>query len=146
MMKQRELEELSRQQCLDLLAHETVGRLVYIDELGPVAEPVNYAIAGETIVVRVEGGSKREAVTQELLAFEVDHFDTDDNSGWSVVVRGPGREIPLEDVPALLHELRQTGVDPPLPWPSGIHKVWLRITVKSLSGRRLGQESSPLVF
>ena len=38
------------------------------------------------------------------------------------------------------------GVDPPLPWASGIHKVWLRITISSLSGRRLGRETSPLGF
>jgi nitroimidazol reductase NimA-like FMN-containing flavoprotein (pyridoxamine 5'-phosphate oxidase superfamily) len=145
-MKQREIEELSRQDCFDLLAQETVGRLVYIDDLGPVAEPVNYAIVGETIVLRVEGGSKRQAMAQTTLAFEVDHIVTDDRSGWSIVIRGRGKEVPLEDVPALLHEFRQMGVEPPLPLPSGVHKVWLRITITSLSGRRLGRESSPLVF
>jgi uncharacterized protein len=143
-MTQRELEELSRQECFELLRQEKVGRLVYIDDLGPIAEPVNYAVAGETIVLRVEGGGKRQAAAQGVLAFEVDRLDPDHKSGWSVIMRGPGREVPLDDVPALVHELRQMGVDPPLPWASGIHKVWLRITISSLSGRRLGRETSPL--
>lgn len=145
-MTQRELEELSRQECFELLRQEKVGRLVYIDDLGPIAEPVNYAVAGETIVLRVEGGGKRQAASQGVLAFEVDRLDPDHKSGWSVIMRGPGREVPLDDVPALVHELRQMGVDPPLPWASGIHKVWLRITISSLSGRRLGRETSPLGF
>ena len=145
-MTQRELEELSRQECFDLLGQEKVGRLVYADDLGPVAEPVNYVVAGETIVLRVEGGSKRQAAAQAVLAFEVDHIDPDHKSGWSIIIRGPGQEVPFDDVPALVHELRQMGVDPPQPWAAGIHKVWLQITINSLSGRRLGPESSPLVF
>jgi nitroimidazol reductase NimA-like FMN-containing flavoprotein (pyridoxamine 5'-phosphate oxidase superfamily) len=146
MMTQRELEEMSRQECFELLVQEKVGRLVYVDDLGPVAEPVNYALVGETIVLRVEGGSKRQAMTEALLAFEVDHIDADQKSGWSIIIRGPGTEVPFDDVPALVHEFHEMGVDPPSPWPSGIHKVWLRIRIKRLSGRKLGRESSPLIF
>ena len=87
MMTQRELEELSRQECFDLLRKEKVGRLVYIDDLGPVAEPVNYAVAGETIVLRVEGGGKRQAAAQAVLAFEVDHIDPEHKSGWSIIMQ-----------------------------------------------------------
>ena len=85
-MTQRELEELSRQECFELLRQEKVGRLVYIDDLGPIAEPVNYAVAGETIVLRVEGGDKRQAAAQGVLAFEVDRLDPDHKSGWSVII------------------------------------------------------------
>lgn len=145
-MSQKELERLSRHQCLELLGQQSVGRLIYLDEIGPVAEPVNYAIADETIVFRIEGGSKRQAMSQPLLAFEVDHIDPDHKAGWSVIARGVGQEVPLDDVTVLLHELRQAGVDPPLPWASGIHNIWLKITIHTLSGRRLGRESSPLVF
>jgi uncharacterized protein len=145
-VSQRELEKLSRPECLELLRQERVGRLVYYDDTGPVAEPVNYAIAGNTIVLRVEGGSKRQAMTQPVVAFEVDQLDGDHKGGWSVLARGAGEEVPLDNVAALLHELRQAGVDPPLPWASGIHNTWLRITINTLSGRRLGRDSSPLVF
>ena len=93
----------------ELLRREKVGRLVYIDDLGPIAERVNYAVAEETIVLRVEGDGKRQAAAQTALAFEVDRLDPDHKSGWSVIMRGPGREVPLDDVPALVHELRQNG-------------------------------------
>jgi uncharacterized protein len=146
LMIQRELEELSRQECFELLRREQVGRLVYMDDLGPVAEPVNYAVVGETVVLRVEGGPKRQAAAQPVLAFEVDHINSDHRSGWSIIIRGPGQEVPLDDVPALVHDLRRMGVDPPQPWAAGIHKVWLQITINSLSGRRLGPESSSVVF
>jgi uncharacterized protein len=145
-VSQKELRRLSWHECLELLGRQSVGRLIYHDETGPVAEPVNYAIAADTIILRIEGGSKRQAMTQPLLAFEVDHIDPDHKTGWSVIARGVGQEVPLDDVVALLHELRQAGVEPPLPWASGIHNIWLRITIKTLSGRMLGRESSPLIF
>jgi nitroimidazol reductase NimA-like FMN-containing flavoprotein (pyridoxamine 5'-phosphate oxidase superfamily) len=145
-MTQRELEELSRQECLDLLEGNQVGRIVYHDDFGPVAEPVNFVIVGESIVLRVEGGSKRRAMGQSMVAFEVDQIDTDNKSGWSVIARGVGQELDIDELPALIHELRQKGLEAPLPWASGIHNVWLQIPMQTLSGRRLGRESSPIVF
>ena len=90
-MAQRELNELSRQECIDLLKRQKVGRLVFHDELGPVAEPVNYAVAGDSIFFRVAGGSKRAAMAEPLLAFEVDEVDNDNRAGWSVIARGVGQ-------------------------------------------------------
>ncbi len=145
-MSQKEVEKLSRPECLQLLGQQSVGRFIYDDGMGPVAEPVNYAVAASGIILRIEGGSKRRAMSQPRVAFEVDHIDPEHKTGWSVIARGVGREVPFDDVASLLHELRQGEVDPPQPWASGIHNVWLRITIDTLSGRRLGRESSPLVF
>lgn len=55
-MIQRELEDLSPDECFRLLAAAHVGRLVYQDDLGPLAVPVNYAMDGQDIVFRIEGG------------------------------------------------------------------------------------------
>jgi nitroimidazol reductase NimA-like FMN-containing flavoprotein (pyridoxamine 5'-phosphate oxidase superfamily) len=145
-VSQRELERLSHQECLELLGQQSVGRLIYQDEIGPIGEPVNYAVAADTIVLRIEGGTKRQAITQPVLAFEVDRIDPDHKAGWSVIARGVGQEVPPDEVVALLHQLRQAGVDPPRPWASGIHNIWLTITIHTLSGRKLGRDSSPLVF
>ena len=145
-VSQRELESLSRRECIELLGQQRVGRLVFNDEIGPVAQPVNYAVSAETIVLRIEGGSKRQAMTQPTLGFEVDHIDPDSKAGWSVIARGVGAEVPLEDVPALLLELRSAGVEPPQPWAAGIHNIWLRLSVNTLSGQRLGRESSSLIL
>ncbi|MBX7431881.1 pyridoxamine 5'-phosphate oxidase family protein [Mycobacterium sp. Y57] len=141
-MTQRELEDLSPDECLRLLTAAKVGRLVYQDDLGPLAVPVNYAIADKDIVLRVEGGAKRAAMQQPMLAFEVDHVDEEQKSGWSVLVRGVGAEVDPERVPALL---RAMDGHFPTPWAVGIHNVWLKIVPHTVTGRRLGAErSSPM--
>ena len=145
-VSQKQLEILSPEECLELLGQQSVGRLVYEDDLGPTAEPVNYAVAGDMIVLRIEGGSKRRAAGQRVLGFEVDHIEADHKAGWSVLARGVGQEVALDDVAALLHHLRQAGVDPPVPWASGIHNIWLTVRIESVSGRKLGRDSSPLVI
>jgi uncharacterized protein len=138
-MTQRELEDLSPDECFRLLATASVGRFVYQDDLGPLAVPVNYGLAGKDIVFRVEDGAKRAAMQQPMLAFEVDHVDEDRKSGWSVLVRGAGAEIELERVPELL---RTMDGHFPTPWASGIHNVWLQLAAHSITGRRLGSEQS----
>jgi uncharacterized protein len=142
-MAQRDLEALSSDDCFDLLGRASVGRLVYVDEEGPVAVPVNYALAGREIVIRVEGGTKRAAMGQPILSFEVDDIDGEEQTGWSVIARGVGREVDIEDVPELL---RQLGSHFPRPWAEGVHNVWLQITPQSVTGRRLGAQHSGLLF
>jgi uncharacterized protein len=141
-MTQRELEDLSPDECFRLLAAAPVGRLVYHDDLGPLAVPVNYAMAGHDIVFRVEGGAKHAAMQQPMLAFEVDHVDEDAQSGWSVLVRGVGTEVDLERVPALLRVMDGF----PTPWAVGVHKVWLQIVPQTVTGRRLGAVRSVPMF
>jgi uncharacterized protein len=140
---QRKLEVLSPDECLRLLGQASVGRLVYVDDIGPTAVPVNYAMAGADIVIRVEGGTKQQAMSQSILAFEVDHIDEDTRSGWSVVARGPGLELELDRLSSTLDRL-QSGF--PHPWALGVHNVWLQITPKFLTGRRLGEPGSLPVF
>jgi nitroimidazol reductase NimA-like FMN-containing flavoprotein (pyridoxamine 5'-phosphate oxidase superfamily) len=142
-MTQRELEHLSPDECFDLLAGARVGRLVYVDDLGPLAVPVNFALAGHDIVLRVEAGEKQAAMHQPMLAFEVDNVDADWEFGWSVLVRGTGTEVALERVPALL---RAMDGHFPAPWAFGIHNVWLQIAPHSVTGRRLGKERSSSNF
>lgn len=142
-MAQRSLGELSRHECFELLAGQRVGRLVYSDATGPLAIPVNFATAGESIVFRVEPGNSVLPITQPAMAFEVDHVDEEDGSGWSVLVRGPAREVSLDDVPALL---RTMGSGPPRPWAEGIHKVWVQLSAEVVTGRRLGAYEAPLVM
>jgi uncharacterized protein len=138
-MAQRELEDLTVEECHSLLGTAHVGRLVYQDDLGPLAIPVNYAMSGSDIVFRVEGGTKRHAMRQAMLAFEVDVIDPDDQSGWSVLVRGTGQEVPAREVPSVLRSMQG---DFPRPWAAGIHNVWLRITPRIVTGRRLGPRHS----
>jgi len=142
-MTQRELEVLTVEECYALLKTAAVGRLVYQDVLGPVAVPVNFALAGRDVVFRVEGGAKRAAMEQPILAFEVDLVDSHQHAGWSVLLRGKGRELPVEEVPQLLRDLHGQF---PRPWATGVHNVWLQLTPTVVTGRLLGAEHSVLVF
>jgi len=142
-MTQRTLEELSREECFELLASGHVGRLVYVDEQGPVAIPVNYAMAGTDIVFRVEQGTKRAALEQPVVAFEVDRIDEEAHSAWSVIVRGAVGEVDVDRVPELI---RRMGGHPPAPWAVGIHNAWLRLVARGVTGRRLGAAGSMPVF
>lgn len=142
-MTARQLEKLTVQECHALLASRHVGRLVYVDDEGPVAVPVNYRMAGDDIVFRVSGGTKLDAVRRDPVAFEVDQVDEQTHAGWSVVVRGTGREVSLSEVADLLPRMEQ---HVPSPWAAGVHNFFLLITPSSITGRRLGDVAEPLVF
>jgi uncharacterized protein len=142
-VSQRAFEELSEEECFKLLGGEQVGRFVYQDEIGPIAVPVNFALSGRNIVFRVEGGSKKLAMDQPVLAFEVDHIDEEDRRGWSVIARGHGQEVAIDDVPELLRHIEGR---PPTPWALGVHNVWLQLVTTSVTGRRLAGEWTSPVF
>ena len=133
-MPRRKLEELAWDECFALLKGATVGRLVYEDESGPAAVPVNYVVAGHDIVFRTQEGSKVRALRTHRVAFEVDDIDFADRSGWSVLVRGTCEEVELERLPRLLERIDG---DLPRPWKEGVHKLWVVITPKTVTGRRL---------
>ena len=145
-MSPRSIIHLDHDECLALLRSQRVGRIAYCDDLGPLAVPVNFAVAGDDIVVRVESGNRALHALQvrsPQVAFEADHVDTASGSGWSVLVRGTARQIELDEVPSVLHELTD---GPPLPWADGIHNAWVRISADSVTGRRLGEPAPPLVM
>lgn len=137
------MEKLSPDKCLELLALHRVGRIVYRDDEGPIALPVNYALAGSDIVFRIEESAKKAAMSQPGVGFEVDFVDRDMRSGWSVLVRGTAEEIPLEQVPAAL-QIMPNG--PPQPWATGVHNVWVRVVRRRFTGRQLGEQEDPNVI
>ena len=134
-MPRRRLKDLTYDECFTLLCQQTVGRVVYEDDLGPAAVPVNYAVAGHDIVFRSEEGSKVRGLREHTVAFEVDHIDPEGRSGWSVLVRGTSKEVDIEHIPELL---RRIDGHVPMPWKKGIHKIWVLITPSMVTGRRLG--------
>jgi nitroimidazol reductase NimA-like FMN-containing flavoprotein (pyridoxamine 5'-phosphate oxidase superfamily) len=133
-MPRRILEDLSWDECFALLGQETVGRLVYQDEFGPAAVPVNFAVAGHDIIFRSEDGAKIRGMREHPVAFQVDNIDEVNRSGWSVLLRGTGEEVDFERVPELLRRI-DDGV--PQPWKKGVHKIWVVITPTIVTGRRM---------
>jgi nitroimidazol reductase NimA-like FMN-containing flavoprotein (pyridoxamine 5'-phosphate oxidase superfamily) len=142
-MPRRTLVELSPEECFDLLSRETVGRFVYVDDAGPAAVPVNYGLGDGAVVFRSEDGSKIEALSGETVAFEVDHIEEADRSGWSVLLRGKAELFDLDRAPELIRRL-ETAV--PVPWKAGIHTRWVRISPTAVTGRRLGAFAFEIFF
>ena len=138
------LEELTRDECLSLLAQVRIGRIVYEDEHGLAAVPVNFALAGDQVVFRTADGDKlRGTRGDQHVAFEVDQIDGAEHSGWSVLVRGTSEEVDMDSVPALLKRMEG---EPPLPWAKSIHNIWVAITPKTITGRRLGETAEEDFF
>jgi nitroimidazol reductase NimA-like FMN-containing flavoprotein (pyridoxamine 5'-phosphate oxidase superfamily) len=133
-MTTRKIDVLSTEDIYARLASAQVGRLVYMDEEGPAAIPVNFAVLDRDIVFRSETGSGHRHIVSQPVAFEVDDIDEQDNSAWSVLLRGQAHEVPIDEVPRLL---ALTGSRFPKPWAAGVHNVWFRLEVRSVSGRGL---------
>ena len=88
------IQTLDVAQCYELLATDTVGRIVYTDGAMPAITPVNYVLDGHHVVFRTAEGSRlARAVSGAVVAFEVDQLDRATRTGWSVVVTGVAREI-----------------------------------------------------
>src|SRR3954452_156832 len=80
---------LDRDQSLELLRQARVGRVAVVVNGVPEITPVNYAVLDGDIVFRSGTGTKlHAALTTQPVSFEVDRFDEDRRTGWSVLVSG----------------------------------------------------------
>jgi nitroimidazol reductase NimA-like FMN-containing flavoprotein (pyridoxamine 5'-phosphate oxidase superfamily) len=127
-----ELVELSRSECLGLLARGVIGRVVFTDRALPSVQPVNYLLDDEAIIFRTANGSKLAAASRNaVVAFQIDEFDTTTRSGWSVL--GVGEAYEVVD-PARLSELADRQPDP---WVRDNDAHTLCIPLGILTGRRV---------
>ena len=124
---------LAHEECLHRMRRAQVGRIAFVDQGEPMILPVNHGIDGESVVFRTAPGAKLFAGDEELpMAFEVDGYDPDRRTGWSVLVRGTASTV--ED-PAEIARLQLLGVEP---WADlAERKNWVRIRAYSLTGREV---------
>ncbi|MBV9941608.1 MAG: pyridoxamine 5'-phosphate oxidase family protein [Solirubrobacterales bacterium] len=138
------VQELSREECLGLLAENVVGRLAVSGKDTPVIRPVNYAFdePSQSVVFRTAPGSKfYTLLRQNTAAFEVDGLDHGARSGWSVIVVGATEEVTN---PADLRRLNGLDLEP---WAPGDKPHWVRIRAWTVSGRRVepGGQHRPIM-
>lgn len=89
------LEVLDREECLALLGAGVLGRVGLSMGALPTILPVNYRVVDGFVVFRTGIGSKLDAATRgAVIAFEVDGYDVDSRTGWSVVVTGIAHDTP----------------------------------------------------
>jgi nitroimidazol reductase NimA-like FMN-containing flavoprotein (pyridoxamine 5'-phosphate oxidase superfamily) len=84
------LRTLTAAECFDLLSPGGVDRVAFTTADEPVVLPVNYAMAGQTVVFRTAPDSLLARYMDGLAGFEVDHLDEALSQGWSVLVTGHG--------------------------------------------------------
>ena len=131
--------ELTQDECLTLLRSGVVGRVAYMTPDGPRIQPVNYAVHGNSVVFRTAAYSELGTLGRNAeLAFEIDQLDFETHLGWSVVAVGSARVVDDADE---LADIRESW--DPRPWASGTRTMYLKITWRILTGRRLGQDWSP---
>ena len=126
------LVEMTTAECWEQLDANGVGRVAVAVGSTPDIFPVNYAVRDGEIVIRTEAGTKLAAATMMPgVAFEIDEIDQATHRGWSVVVKGHGREPKeLAEVVAL-EELDLQ------PWADASKTRWLMITPSEVTGRCL---------
>ena len=130
-----EMLELSREECLQLLASNRFGRLaVTMGEGAPVIRPVNYLfdVPTQSVVFRTASGSKLHALLHARdAAFEIDGIDHSTEAGWSVIIRGVSEQVTR---PSEVERLDRLGLKP---WAPGPKRHWMQIRAWTVSGRRI---------
>lgn len=136
-MTDNELSQLTSEQCKARLAASQIGRLAFLDRVGvlPMVIPVNYTVWKDTVVFRTGAGSKlNAALANAAVAFEIDGLDPEQQTGWSVVVRGRTRVLPSDEAAEVAGQL--------ILWAPGARAHYIQITPQLISGRQLSVPAS----
>lgn len=125
------LDVLSSEECAELVAGEEIGRVGFNQRGQTIILPVNYAFIAGSVLFRTAPGSKLDiALIGGPTSFEVDAWDAETRSGWSVLIKGRSAEVTDEWVVSLAEHF---GVEP---WADQIPRDhWVRISVDEISGR-----------
>ena len=127
-----ELCSLSPEECYELMATGLIGRVVFSTADGPVAFPVNYAMAGQVVVLRTGADTELAARLDCPVGFEVDHLDEAQGLGWSVLVTGRAARVTSEQ------QVRRLEARTSLrPWAGGARDVYVQISPYRITGRRI---------
>ena len=126
------LSRLSREECYALLRTVPIGRIVFTEAALPAIQPVNFVVDDLDVVIRTGVGSKLAAAARSaVVAFEVDDFDAETMTGWSVVLIGRAEAVHDADELLRLRELSLT------PWALGNRPHYIRVSPEIVRGRRI---------
>ena len=131
----RALRTLSPVECFELLEPGGIGRVGFTAAVGIMVLPVNFAVAGKTIVFRTARDTLLALYADAPVSFQVDHLDEALHEGWSVLAHGRAHEVTDEGAVKRLEDTTQLE-----PWAGGARDVYIRITLSRISGRRIEPE------
>jgi uncharacterized protein len=122
--------ELSENECIKLLAEQTIGRIGFTAPDGPQILPVTYQYRFGGVIFRTSAAGPLAALAQRTsVAFEIDKIDVAGRSGWSVLVLGVAEAMISND---LLASGWETG---PVPWADGTRNLLIEVKPRKISGR-----------
>ncbi|MFI0411713.1 pyridoxamine 5'-phosphate oxidase family protein [Actinomadura sp. 3N508] len=137
-LDQSGLEILDGDECRALLSGSTIGRIVFTHQALPAVQPVNFVLDRGDILIKASQTSRlATAAADTIVAFEVDEFDTEDRTGWSVVTVGHARRV---TDPAEIASLEALPLES---WAPGRRDTYIRIRPQLITGRRIGASSRP---
>jgi nitroimidazol reductase NimA-like FMN-containing flavoprotein (pyridoxamine 5'-phosphate oxidase superfamily) len=89
------VQELTEAGCRARLAAATVGRVGYVSPHGLQIIPLNYRLAGATLMLATSPGSSLAQLGEmgAAVAFEVDYHSPDFTVAWSVLMQGNVRQL-----------------------------------------------------
>lgn len=135
MIERTGLDVIDEDECWELAATKTVGRLAVSIKNRPDIFPVNYRVVGRALLLRTAPGVKLAAATLGSgIAFEIDDLDEVTHHGWSIVMHGTAHELDTLDD---LMEAESTAVET---WASSTKNRFVRIEVEEISGRRIPED------
>ena len=118
---------LTQEECWDLLRSHELGRLGFhlLDQVHIV--PINYTVDEDTLLFRTAEGNKLVGVVMHGdVVLEIDEYD--DDSAWSVVVRGTARLLDE-------HSAHRADNLPLRPWVDSPKYNVVEITPSEVTGR-----------
>jgi transcriptional regulator with XRE-family HTH domain len=126
------LEPIEHTECAALIRAGGVGRVVFCEERGPVALPVNFrTLDGDVVFKTALNSALDSALERGPISFEVDHIDEALVEGWSVLLTGWGHVVVDAAERGRIEELGVT------PWAGGERRICVRIVPTGLTGRRI---------
>lgn len=75
-----------------------IGRIAINGTRSPYVIPVNYSVAGSSVLIRLAPGWAAFHLDGVAVTFEVDQVAMFQRSGWSVVLEGVARLLPYDEV------------------------------------------------
>jgi uncharacterized protein len=128
------LQVLDTESCLQRVRRTPVGRIAFELDGEIAVLPVVHTVDGLDICFRTSGNAKLEmALEHDRVAYEVDQWDPDSHSGWSVLVQGTASIVDDEDE---VRRLEQFSGGSWIPQHRQGYR-WVRVRTHTITGRLL---------
>lgn len=128
----RDSQQLSRDECLHLIAKVCVGRIVLTAQGLPAIQPVNYMMDGDTVLIPTPPVSWLALKADNtIVAFQVDDIDAHSQCGWHVNAVGPAKLVNNQ------HRINRPNRMTPPPWGPPDTAQFIRVQLSIVHGQHI---------